>query len=104
MSENGSSLCENRSSLYENGVTSTKDDALNLKSYTRSGVMKDAGFKGHGWIFPWVMLINPPLVMNAKWVLGADIVPPAKPARRLSAHVPSSNDNVGEISASFSQK
>ena len=26
--------------------------------------------------------------MNAKWELGADIVPPAKPARRLSAHVP----------------
>ena len=30
--------------------------------------------------------------MNAKWVLGADIVPPAKPARRLSAHVPSSHE------------
>ena len=28
-----------------------------------------------------------PLEMNALWVLSADIVPPAKPARRLSAHV-----------------
>ena len=40
-----------------------------------------------------------PLVMKGKWVLGADIVPPAKPARRLSAHVPLSYGNVGEISA-----
>ena len=31
--------------------------------------------------------------MNAKWVLGADIVPPAKPAQRLSAHVPSPHEN-----------
>ena len=38
--------------------------------------------------------------MNAKWVLGADIVPPAKPARRLSAHVPLFHDNVSETSFS----
>ena len=33
--------------------------------------------------------------MNDKWVLGADIVSPAKPARRLSAHVPSPHENTG---------
>ena len=48
------------------------------------GVMKDVGLLNGSWVQIWV--------------------PPAKPAWRLSAHVPSSHDNVGEISASFSPK
>ena len=36
----------------------------------------------------------------AIWVLGADNVPPAKPARRLSAHVPPSlKKNLGDFSS-----
>ena len=60
----------------------TKDDALNLNLFVETRSDERCGM---GNVNQFVY----PLVMNANWVLGADIVPPAKPARRLSAHVPS---------------
>ena len=47
-------------------IPTTKDDALYLELFSRPEVMKDAGFKGHRWIFPWIMLksIFLPKVMN----------------------------------------
>ena len=37
-------------------------------------------------------------IISETWVLGADIVSPAKPARRLSAHVSLFDKNKGDFS------